>query len=335
MVRSPEITYPAQERLVAQIEQHTTPGANTYLDAVDLADRLFGDHLMANMIVLGAAYQRGLLPVAAASIERAIELNGVAIQRNREAFRVGRMVVIDPTWADAEVQRRTITTRPVVSAAARALIDAVGAAGEVLRLLEIRVPELIAYQDEAYAREYVELVRRVARAEADALPGSSRLTEAVARYLFKLMAYKDEYEVARLSLQPELTATIAQQFGVGARRQYQLLPPFLRALGRRRKIGLGAWFDGIYHLLVRLRGLRRTPFDPFGRAPVRRVERALIGEYRQVIEAELATLTAGRIERAAAIAELPDMIRGYEEIKLRNVARYRAALEQLVGAAGA
>jgi len=332
MVRSPEVTYPAQERLIAQIEQHTTPGANTYLDAVDLADRLFGDHLMANMIVLGAAYQRGLLPVSAASIERAIELNGVAVERNREAFRVGRMVVIDPGWADAELQRRTVAPRPVVSAAARTIIETIGAEGELLRLLEIRVPELIAYQDAAYAREYAELVRRVVRAEADVLPGSSRLSEAVARYLFKLMAYKDEYEVARLSLQPELTATIDRQFGAGARRQYQLLPPFLRALGRRTKIGLGAWFDGVYHVLVRLRGLRRTPFDPFGQAPVRRVERALIGEYRQVIEAELAVLTAGRIERAVAIAELPDMIRGYEEIKLRNVARYRTALAQLVGA---
>jgi indolepyruvate ferredoxin oxidoreductase len=125
---------------------------------------------MANMIVLGAAYQRGLLPVSAASIERAIELNGVAAERNREAFRVGRMVVIDPGWADAELQRRTVSPRPVVSAAARTIIETIGAEGELLRLLEIRVPELIAYQDAAYAREYAELVRRVVRAEADVLP---------------------------------------------------------------------------------------------------------------------------------------------------------------------
>jgi indolepyruvate ferredoxin oxidoreductase len=201
-------------------------------------------------------------------------------------------------------------------------VDSVGAAGELRRLLEVRVPELIAYQDAAYARGYVEFVGRVAAAERAAAPGETRLTEAVARYLYKLMAYKDEYEVARLHLRPEVRASIRAELGE-AKVRYQLHPPILRALGMERKLSLGPWIEGVFRLLVTLRRLRGTALDPFGYAKVRRVERALVAEYRAMVEGTLRDLGPEGHERAVRIARLPDLVRGYEEVKLRAVRRFR------------
>src|SRR5207245_5765537 len=150
--------------------------------------------------------------------------------------------------------------------AAQALVDRVGADGELRRLLEVRVPELIDYQSEAYAREYVDYVARVRATEQTAAPGETRLGEAVARYLFKLMAYKDEYEVARLHLKTDVTRALAEEFPGGVRVQYNLHPPLLRALGMTRKIKLGTWFDGAFRVLARLKRLRGTPLDPLARA---------------------------------------------------------------------
>jgi indolepyruvate ferredoxin oxidoreductase len=163
----------------------------------------------------------------------------------------------------------------------------------------------------------------VREAEQKAVSGESRLSEAVARYLFKLMAYKDEYEVARLHLKSDLTARLAEEYPEGVEIRYHLHPPLLRALGFKSKIRLGRWFDGAFRLLASLRGLRGTALDPFGRAEVRRVERALIGEYRALVEKALADLSDITYERAVKLAGLPDVIRGYEEIKLRNVRRFR------------
>ncbi len=143
------------------------------------------------------------------------------------------------------------------------------------------------------------------------------------------MAYKDEYEVARLHLTPEVAASLATQFPNGVKIQYHLQPPILRAMGLKKKIKLGTWFDGAFRLLVALRGLRGTGLDPFGRAKVRQVERALIGEYRSLIEKALADLSNGTYERAVKLANLPDLIRGYEDIKLRNVERFRDEVRAL------
>ena len=205
---------------------------------------------------------------------------------------------------------------------ARALVDSVGASGELRRLLEVRVPELIAYQDAAYARRYVDFVRTVAEAERAAVPGETRLAEAVARHLYKLMAYKDEYEVARLHLRPEVRASIQAEMGE-AKVRYQLHPPILRALGMKRKLSLGTWVEGVFRLLVALRRLRGTALDPFGYAKVRRVERALVAEYRAMVERALRDLGPERHERAVRVARLPDLVRGYEDVKLRNVRRFR------------
>jgi indolepyruvate ferredoxin oxidoreductase len=191
------------------------------------------------------------------------------------------------------------------------------------------VPELIAYQNGSYAREYVSFVTRVRRAEVAGVPGESRLSEAVARYLFKLMAYKDEYEVARLHLKNDIAGALAAEYPGGVKLSYNLHPPMLRALGMTRKIKLGTWFDPIFGFLARLKGLRGTALDPFGRAEVRRIERQLPGEYRGLVEKSLVGLSPETYARAVKLAELPDLIRGYEDIKLRNVQRFRDEVRAL------
>ena len=216
-----------------------------------------------------------------------------------------------------------------LSKPAQELADSVGATGELKRLLEVRVPELIAYQSARYAREYVDVVRRVLDAEAAAVPGESRLSEAVARHLFKLMAYKDEYEVARLHLDADIARALAAEFPGGVTLHYNLHPPILRALGVTRKIKLGTWFTPIFGALARMKVLRGTFLDPFGFAEVRRVERELRAEYRGLVDKALVGLSPESYERAVKLASLPDLIRGYEDIKLRNVQRFRDEVRAL------
>ncbi|HEU4366679.1 MAG TPA: indolepyruvate ferredoxin oxidoreductase family protein [Methylomirabilota bacterium] len=331
MVSHTDVPFPDAGGLQTSVDRVTRKDENVYLDALGLAETLFDDHMAANMLVLGAAYQAGAIPVSAEAIERALTINGVSVGMNTQAFRAGRLLVADPAWV-ATVRRTRLgaveTTAPL-TAAARALIDRVGAAGELRRLLEVRVPELIAYQDERYAREYVDVVARVRAAEQAVVPGDTRLGEAVARHLFKLMAYKDEYEVARLHLQADLGRALAAEFPGGVRVHYNLHPPLLRALGLGRKLKFGPWFDGVFRVLASLKGLRGTALDPFGRAQVRRVERALPAEYRALIERLLGGLTPATYERAVGAARLPDLIRGYEDIKLRNVEKFRDEVRKL------
>jgi indolepyruvate ferredoxin oxidoreductase len=195
--------------------------------------------------------------------------------------------------------------------------------------LSVRVPELTAYQDSTYAARYADFVEQVRQRETP-LTGGTELSEAVARNLHKLMAYKDEYEVARLSLDPTLTAQITEQFGPDARYAYQLHPPILRALGMKKKISLGPWFRSGLRILLAMRKLRGTPMDLFGYAKVRRVERALVVEYRAMIEHLLGMLTPANHRLAVQIAALPDLIRGYEEIKLGSVEGYRETAADLL-----
>jgi len=331
MVSSTEVHFPESNALLQSIDRFTRKDENVYLDALGLAERLFDDHMAANMIILGAAYQTGAIPVSAAAIEQTIALNGVAVAMNTQAFRAGRLAVLEPAWARSVKKERlgAAEVTPVLTTEMIAIVDTVGAVGELRRLLLIRVPELVAYQDVAYARTYAEFVKRVAKAERAVMPGESRLAEGVARHLFKLMAYKDEYEVARLHLRTDVAAGLAQEFPGGVTVHYNLHPPLLRALGMKGKIKLGKWFDSVFQALARLKGLRGTALDPFGYAQVRRVERELIGEYRALMEKALANLNAENYDRAVKLANLPDVIRGYEEIKLRNVERFRSQVRAL------
>ena len=324
MIRDTQAAFPPQDHLLELINRQTRAGDNVFFDAIGLAEILFDNHMMANMIVIGAAYQSGVMPMSAEAIEHAIQLNGIQVKANQNAFRVGRRAVAEPDWLNTiELKRKgSVELQPEISPRARTLIDSVAATGELKRLLAHRVPELIAYQNEAYARRYVADVKRIYDIEQGVCAGVTDLSEAVARYLFKLMAYKDEYEVARLSLKSEVRAALAEQFGEGARFHYHLHPPILKAFGLRDKIKFGPWFNSVYHLLTRLKGLRGTPFDIFGYDRVRRVERDLIGQYRQLIFAAANNLSADSYSQAVKLASLPDMVRGYDEVKLENVERF-------------
>jgi indolepyruvate ferredoxin oxidoreductase len=268
------------------------------------------------MILVGVAYQAGALPIGAEAIEHAIRLNGVAVESNIAAFRHGRLSVSGPAPDEGPTPERSDEEQRQPSLA---------------ELLAVRGPELTAYQDAAYADAYAAFVDSVRASEADAV-GGDLLARTVAANLFKLAAYKDEYEVARLSLDPVLTERIEQQFGPGARYAYRLHPPVLRSLGMRRKISLGPWFRPAFSTLVAMRRLRGTPFDPFGRTEVRREERALLAEYRDAITRLTESLTADNHALAVEIAGLPDLVRGYEEVKLGNVRAYRARMAELLTA---
>lgn len=331
MIANPKAGYPAMNHLQRTIDMMTTPAENVYFDAIEISEALFGSHMQANLMMVGAAYQRGLIPVNAEAIEQAITLNGVAVKANIQAFRVGRRIVVEPTWVNTlktSRQGELDYTTPTLTTDARALVDSVGASDELRRILEIRVPELIAYQNIAYARQYVDFVKQVATAEAQAKPGQSTLSENVARYLYKLMAYKDEYEVARLHLKENVKAELVDQFGASAKVAVMLHPPMLRSMGLKRKLKLGAWFTPFLNMLRGMKGLRGTPLDVFGYDHVRKVERALITEYKELISKHLPTL-AKDYDVAVKLAQLPDMVRGYDHVKLRNVATYREQIATL------
>jgi indolepyruvate ferredoxin oxidoreductase len=330
MVRSTDVHFPDPSGLVVAVNRHTRKDENVFLDALGLAEELFDDHMATNLIVLGAAYQAGAIPVSAAAIEEAIRLNGVAVAMNTQAFRVGRLVVVDPGWAGTVARHRVGAVELSPAGLAPELVRLLAPfEGETRRLLLIRAPELEAYQNLAWARRYIDFVGQVAAAERTRVPGRTRLAETVARQLYRLMAYKDEYEVARLHLKGDLAAALRREYPDGVRVDYNLHPPILRALGWKTKIRFGPWFDVVFRLLVRLRGLRGTALDPFGRARVRRVERQLIGEYRTLVDKALVDLGPETWERAVKLAELPDLIRGYEEIKLRGVKRFRDEVRAL------
>jgi indolepyruvate ferredoxin oxidoreductase len=336
MVADPGVHFPELASLLMSIDRVTRKDPNVYVDAMAMAEALFGDHMATNPIMMGVAYQAGALPISAASIERAIRLNGVAVEMNLLAFRWGRTAVVDGKYVEAAVKRATgkATQAGALAPEDRQLVDAAGASGELLRLLEVRVPDLSQYQDATYARQYVEFVRHVAQEEQRKVPGRNGVSLAVARHLHKLMAYKDEYEVARLHLDPALRAEIEARWGGPVRLSWHLHPPLLRALGLRRKIRLGEWFTPVFRALRAMKGLRGGALDVFGHAPVRRVERQLIGEYRGLIETALARLGPANHDIAVAIAELPDDIRGYEEIKLEAVKRFRDLAAQLMSKLG-
>ena len=334
MVRDTSAEFPEWTAFQRVIDEATSPERNVYFDAGTLSDTLFRSHMPANVLVVGAAYQAGVIPISASAIERAIELNGVAVEMNTQAFRIGRKIVLDPDFLGTlEVERVGKVKRDTgPSKREQALIDTVPSQSEELaRLLRIRVPDLVAYQNHAYAAAYAEFVAKVREAEA-AAGSETAFSEAVAMYLYKLMAYKDEYEVARLHRSAAFQQAVRDQFGDKTDVTYKLHPPIMRRMGVEKKIGLGRSGDMAFALLARMKGLRGGALDVFGKTAHRKMERELIDEYRAMIERALDTLSAGdeaAYARAVEIASLPDMIRGYEDIKEANVEQFRARAADL------
>ncbi|HEY0820929.1 MAG TPA: DUF6537 domain-containing protein, partial [Rhizobacter sp.] len=290
-------------------------------DAEQLAVALCGDSLYTNPMMLGYAWQKGQVPLSHAALMRAMELNGVQVERNQQAFEWGRRAAHDLRVVQSLAQPSQViefVRKP---------------SGNLEELVSKRVEFLTAYQDAAYAAQYRAYVDKVRTAEAPL--GSTKLAEAVARYLFKLMAYKDEYEVARLHTETGFLEKIASQFEGDYRVHYHLAPPLLAKHNERGELvkqRFGPWMKTAFRLLAKLKGLRGTALDPFGRTEERKTERALIGEYRASLDEVLQTLNAANLPQAIAIARVPEEIRGYGHVKARHLAGARAKWQALMDA---
>jgi indolepyruvate ferredoxin oxidoreductase len=283
--------------VVDLINTCTRKDRNLFLDASRLAEGLFASHMAVNIFLLGAAWQGGLVPISEAAIEEAIRLNKVDAERNVQAFLWGRKY-----YHDAQ--------------AVESLIAPPAAPADDRPLVERRTADLTRYQNAAYAQRYAAFVREVEIRQP-------ALADAVARNLYKLMAYKDEYEVARLLTNAEREAQIRGMWEDVESIGYNLFPPMLRAMGMKKKLKLGGWFRGPLRALASLKSLRGTPFDIFGYAEVRREERALTGWYEQLVRDCLDNATPDNLSLAHEIVALPGQIRGYENIKLANVRKVK------------
>jgi indolepyruvate ferredoxin oxidoreductase len=317
-VRNPNWQLPGSD---LQRDIRETTQATDFVEATELATALMGDAIATNMFMLGYAYQKGWVPLAGESLERAIELNAVAVEFNKKSFLWGRRAA-----ADLEKVRRIATPAEVIP------IDQ-HFSRNLDELIERRAKFLAGYQDAAYAERYKRLVDRVRTIEQDKV-ASSKLAEAVARYYQKLLAYKDEYEVARLHANGEFEKKIADMFEGSYKTYYYLAPPLLAKTdpltGEPRKMRFGAWVLPLFKVLKSLKFLRGTALDPFGHTAERRMERELIREYEQTVELLLAGLSVQNHAAAVQIASLPEEIRGFGHIKKRNVETARKKRQELL-----
>ena len=296
---------------IKQAIQQTAGTDNTeFLDASRLATALIGDTIATNMFMLGFAFQRGLIPLERSSIEQAIEINGMSVESNKQSFLWGRRTAHDGkrVWEmTASIAEGFLLEEPPEG------LD---------ELIQHRADVLTAYQNKAYAKHYLQLVERVRTIETDRLPGSLSLTEAVARYYFKLLAYKDEYEVARLYTNGDFMKKIRGRFEGNFRLKLHLAPPLFSHrdshTGEPIKSTFSSWIFPVLKMLSRFKFLRGTAFDLFGKTKERRMERQLIKEYEQTIKELLLGLTKKNHNIALEIAKIPEQIRGYDMVKQRH-----------------
>ena len=305
--RNPDLKFPTSE-----IADRMTEAAGRknidQIEATKLATRLLGDAIATNLFMLGYAYQRGLIPVSSEAIEKAIELNGVAIDMNKSAFAWGRRAVVD---MDAVRQAAEATA---VERDMPVTVD---------EIVAHRSRELTAYQNDAYAQRYTSLVERVRKAEADKAPGMTGLAEAVARYAYKLMAYKDEYEVARLYSDGRFEHQLHNAFQGDFELKFHLAPPILTKLnpetGLRDKRTYGSWVFSAMRILAKLKTLRGTPFDFCGWSGERRMERQLATDYGTTMVEIAMGLNHDNHALALQIANVPERIRGYGHVKEKHL----------------
>ncbi len=329
MVMDVDALAPEPERLVTRVRRMTRDSEALAIPAETLAEQLFGSHLQANMLLIGAAYQQGCLPLRAGAIERAIELNGTSAQANIAAFRWGRAVVARPELL-AEHGASSGAGGGGGAGAAEPRADS-GRGRSLADRLERYEGELTAYQNAGYAAGYGADVQSVAAIVQERLgAGGMEIAGAYADGLYKLMAYKDEYEVARLHLDAVERARLSAEFGEDARVKVLLHPPLLRAMGMKRKLRLGRSAVPLFRVLRGARRLRGTALDPFAPTAIRRLERALIDEYRALVAKALDGLAPRTASVVLQIVQLPDMVRGYEGIKLANVERMRERAADLL-----
>jgi indolepyruvate ferredoxin oxidoreductase len=304
-------------------------GEPELVDATELATRLLGDSIASNLFMLGYAWQKGWVPLSHDSLMRAIELNAAAVEMNKTAFNWGRMAAHDiATVRDAALGKTPTpeTTIPLV-------LDDSRLSANLDDLVARRGAFLTDYQNAAYAAKYKALVDKVRAAEEMKGSGSTGLAEAVARYAFKLMAYKDEYEVARLYTSGDFEKRVRDTFDGDYKIHFNLAPPlFARrdSEGHLRKAEYGTWVFGAFKLLTKFKGLRGTAFDIFGYTAERRGERALIDEYFKTIDELIAKLDTGNHALAVEIASIPEHIRGFGHIKDEHLVEAKARREKLL-----
>jgi indolepyruvate ferredoxin oxidoreductase len=319
--RNPDLPFPGRE-LAQQITATLGEGRADFIDATTLATALLGDSIATNLFMLGFAYQQGLVPVSAEAIEQAVRLNAVAVDFNLRAFAWGRWAALDR----AAVERVAAPTAPVALRAPQGL-DAI-----VTRRAEL----LTRYQNAAYAERYRRLVHQAAAAEERELRGSTALAEAVAKHLYRLMAYKDEYEVARLYSDGEFKKALARQFEGDFSLEFHLAPPLLAerepVTSHLKKRAFGPWMMPVFGLLAKLKFLRGTPFDPFGRSEERKTEHQLIADYEALLGEIAVALTPENHALAVDLARIPEQIRGYGHVKEARIAAARAKQQQLLEA---
>ena len=313
--QKPDWHFPLDE--IRALIDEAVEGRAHFVDATRLATALLGDSIATNLFMLGFAFQKGLIPLAEASILRAIELNGVAIEANKQAFAWGRRAAVDLQ----RVEKIALPGTPVVVQMPQSLET----------LVRRRVALLTEYQNAAYAKRYEAFVERVRTAEAK-VSGGDALAKAVARYLYKLMAYKDEYEVARLYTDGDFEKRLNAAFEGSFTVKYNLAPPLLAkrvAQGRLIKGQYGGWMQVAFKLLARLKFLRGSALDVFGRTAERRMERQLIQDYERSIGAALADLTAENLPRVIELASLPERIRGFGHVKTAHLDEVRVRWREL------
>lgn len=329
MITHPDIANPTSETLDGLIGRHTSQNRQ-WADALAITEAAFGSTVTANIFVVGMAVQSGALPIEPSAIEEAIALNGVAVEKNRQAFRLGRLQIVDPDSV-AELHADPATTKPRVSNKLRSAVAAASPDQDVQAILTRLAADLVEYQDEDYAADFVRYIATVATRERSTVADSVELTTAVALNLYKLMAYKDEYEVARLMFAADGRAEAeALAAKTGGTISYRLHPPMLKAMGLDRKVTFGPATEPIFARLAKGKRLRGTLVDPFRWAKVRVEERRLPGEYRATIDSVLDRLTVQNLTQTIEIAELPDLIRGYEDLKLARIAEYRTAVDSAI-----
>ena len=305
-----------------EIRDAVAPGDSEFLDATRLATGLMGDSIATNLFMVGFAYQRGLIPLDQGAILRAIELNGAAVESNKQSFRWGRLAAVDPVRVAAAA----------VPEAAKP--DSQRLSESVDEMIARRAAFLTDYQDAAYARRYTDFVAKVRAAETARLPGKTALTEAVARYYFKLLAIKDEYEVARLYADGDFSKRVAAQFEGDYKLKFHLAPPLSNKAdpvsGEAKKSTYGPWMMTAFRVLARMKWLRGTALDVFGKTRERRTERQLITDYDALIDELLPRLAAHNHAIAVELAAIPEQIRGYGHVKDRHLKAAKAKEAELV-----
>ena len=319
--QDPDWTFPADG--IRALLDEAVDGKVFALDATRVATALLGDAIATNLFMLGFAFQKGLVPLSEASLLRAIELNGVAIPANKEAFLWGRRAAVD----QARVERIATPAQPVQVQFPQSLDS----------LVKQRVEHLTAWQDAAYAQRFESFVERVRAAES-ALGKGDKLAQSVARSLSKLMAYKDEFEVARLYSNGDFERRLAEAFEGDVTLKFHLAPPLLSKRdddGHLVKRTYGPWMKHAFRWLAKFKGLRGTALDPFGKTAERRMERALIDEYTTSIGNALARLTPETLPLVLELAALPERVRGFGHVKEANVAKAKARWAEIEAALAA